>query len=134
MSRIVSPHPPPLNNINNPTTIDARWWRLHLTPNDEANYMVFRTNATDDTPATWMEWEFFDGHHTVLDAGMDKPNVYRAVLTSAPLCVGVILDLLCVDQPTPSPDWDAITKPGNHYHPGFLDFRYKITATLGGTQ
>lgn len=117
MSRVVSPHPPPLTNINNPTPIDARWWRLHLTPNAEGQYMFCRTDATDATPATWMEWEFFDGHDTILDAGMDQTNVYQAVLTSKPLCVGAILDLLCVEQPTPSPEWRPITKPGNHRHP-----------------
>lgn len=133
MSTIVSPYPVLLNDINRPAPKEAQWWRFRLIPNEENNLALFRTDANDESDwstATWFSWEFFDGESTILDAGMDAPNVFRAVMTSRPLCVETLLDLLCVGRPTPSPHWEALTEPGDHFYPGHMEFGHKTIAEM----
>lgn len=96
---------------------DARWWRLDLAPRADGRFIVVRTDAQaqEGHAPTWITWEFFDGHSTWIDVGMDKITVdeVRLVLGSG----RGHLDVLSVQQPTPSPQWCPMTAPNDTTHP-----------------
>lgn len=134
MSTIVAPYPlPPEGSIPDA----ARWWRFELLPNVDGYSMMMRCDATDpdrpmDEQVTWMSWEFFDGFDTMIDAGLDKPSVYRmriidrphgAIVWDSPRCFTTVdrcdryLDVVSIEAPSPSPEWLELTPPGDHIHP-----------------
>lgn len=96
--------------------MDASWWRFQLVPNAEGNVGITRTNADDETGAgaTWSSFEFFDGYDTVIDTGLDRPTAKVRVTGRGTLRY---IDVLHVGPPTPSPDWQVLTSPGDHRHP-----------------
>jgi len=111
MSKIVSPYPP-LNDADIEIPRGARWWRLLLEPNGDDIIMVTRTDADDESDPTWVEWEFFDGDNTILDAGMDKPTMKFVMSVNG---LNRYLDVLSVDPPTKCPRWRAISFPTGAY-------------------
>lgn len=115
MSKIVSPIPP-LEKDDLIVPAEASWWRLQLPTNDDKILYYQRTDGSLPD-ATWAEVEFFDGETTILDAGLDTPNVWGIVLQNFPPSSRTWLELLCVGPPTPNPDWKPLTEPGNHIHP-----------------
>lgn len=115
MSKIVTPYPPtPFNPLRLPAT--ARWWRLELPPRPDGTTLWFESNATGDdlSTATWMSIEFFDGHDTILDAGLDRLTPVRL---SSPGIGRHVLDVLHVDAPTPAAGWVPLTRQGVLAHP-----------------
>lgn len=117
MSRVVWPVPPLDYDPN--FLPEARWWRLPLVDVDEHGYIYYLTKdgeKEDHSDCTYTEMRFNDGYNTILDGGMDTPNVALMCLSyKAPLIE--YLDLLMVDQPTPDNRWRALTEPGERTHP-----------------
>ena len=129
MSKIIAPYPCSWYDEKRKPAHNAMWWRFRLLPNADNNLMIMQVDNPDQP--TWMSWEFFDGETTIIDAGMDRPTVdqvqvtyhhdggyshYDNIRSLAPLAIGYI-DILCVEQPTPSPYWRALTAPGDWHHP-----------------
>lgn len=115
MSTIVSPFPVYEGDVT--VAPGASWWRFRLTPtNDDGNFLMVRTDATDDAAPTWVSWEFFDGENCVIDTGLDRPTKTRMEIRNE----NGWIDVLYEGPPTPSKGWVQLTKPGVHVHPDDL--------------
>lgn len=114
MSTIYSPYPAHEGETALPAS--ASWWRFLLAPNAKGHVGITRTNADAETGtgATWASFEFFDGHDTIIDTGLDRPTAKVRVVGRGTLRY---IDVLHDGPPTPSPDWQALTSPGDHRHP-----------------
>lgn len=115
----------------------ACWWRLRLRPGPEPDrflYVVTIGECKEEEKCqiacrhiTWIEWKWFDGYDTILDAGLDTPNVAAMAQVydnPNPFLdpVGTeYIDLLTDHQPTPAP-WEMLTQPGERQHPEMHDF------------
>lgn len=129
MSNLVSPYPP--RDYDPEFLPKSQWWRLRMLPMalpDHYMYVVtlHPEQGKDDVGdncefAAAIEWEWFDGYDTILDAGLDVPNVAAMMITYiAPEFE--YLDLLTDHQPTPCHRWQRITKVGQRDHPDYGPF------------
>lgn len=113
MGKLVSPYPPPDFDVDFILDFmpNACWWRHGMIDlNEDGNYAVWEMNDEQG----WITIEWFDGLNTILDLGMDKPNV----CAMAVVCVEPINYIDVLAEVRPSESFYRITEFGKIKHPG----------------
>lgn len=129
MSKIITPIPPLQIGDDFHIPPMARWWRFRTVPNEDGYHYTVTTDAYvrgEDDDGTWVSFEFYDDHSVVIDTGFDRPTLARVVTSENHIWVYV--DVLSIEQPTPSSRWRGLTPPGVHEHPNDSDRYHKETA------